>query len=291
MSERGALPRPAQAALDSWSAHLRDDSPGEGQLVVAWAPGRVNLIGEHTDYNEGWVLPASVNRWVAIAGRRVSAPYITLYSAHHGGRARFLAPSAESRAPRRERLPLWARYARATLGELAKLGRWDERWGFTGAISGNVPVGGGLSSSAALTVAVATFALALGGETLPPLEIARVCQRAEWSAAGVRVGIMDQAIAVLGRIRSAVLLDCRSLDYTYVPVDIGGARLLVFDTGAPHTLAASGYNERRAQCEEAVRRLAPLIIGQDSTRSVTALRDVTAADLERFGAQLPHVVL
>jgi galactokinase len=291
VSERRGLPQPANAALEAWSGRLRGVAAGDGPARVAWAPGRVNLIGEHTDYNEGWVLPAAVDRWVAVAGQRVQESFVTLYSAHHGGRARFPASVAALLSERRVRLPLWARYVRATLGELAKLGRWDDGRGFTAAIAGNVPVGGGLSSSAALSVACATFALALGGQTLAPLEVARACQRAEWNGAGVRVGVMDQAASVLGRPHSAILLDCRSLDYTYAPVTIPGLRMLVFDTGAPHTLAASGYNERRAQCEEAVRRLAPLIVQADPGRAVTALRDVTPADLDQFGAGLSEALL
>lgn len=260
------------------------------QPDVTWsAPGRANLIGEHTDYNEGWVLPAAIDRRIAIGGCKSREPFVTLYSTHHGGRAKFSSTPEDMLSDRTGRLPLWARYVRATLAELVRAGHWSGAFGFSGAISGDVPVGGGLSSSAALTVACATFALALQGDTLPPLDIARVCQHAEWAGAGVRVGIMDPAASALGRARRAILLDCRSLEYSYVPADIPHLRILIFDTGVPHTLATSGYNERRSQCEDAVRRLTPLIQAIEPGRAVTALRDVTADDLERFGAQLPDV--
>lgn len=291
MSDQRSLPPPVRLALDAWRSRVRPNAQdGEGAPLVAWAPGRVNLIGEHTDYNEGWVLPAAVDRYVAIAGQRLREPFVTLYSTHHGGRARFPSQVSDLLSDRVGRMPLWARFIRATLAELSRAGHWSDGTGFTAAIAGDVPVGGGLSSSAALTVACATFALALRKETMAPLDIARACQRAEWGGAGVRVGIMDQAASVLGRAKSAILLDCRSLDYTYVPVDLPDTRLFIFDTGAPHTLASSGYNERRAQCEEAVRLLAKLVVATEPGRSVTALRDVTEEDLRTLGVRLPEIL-
>jgi galactokinase len=291
MSDRRPFPPPVRLALDAWRGRVRPNAQdGAGVTLAAWAPGRVNLIGEHTDYNEGWVLPAAVDRHVAIAGQGSREPFVTVYSTHHRGRARFPSQVGALLSDRVGRMPLWARFIRATLAELSRTGHWRNGMGFTAAIAGDVPVGGGLSSSAALTVACATFALALRGEHMAPLDIARVCQRAEWRGAGVRVGIMDQAASVLGRAKSAILLDCRSLDYTYVPVDLPATRLFIFDTGAPHTLASSGYNERRAQCEDALRLLAPMIIAAEPGRSVTALRDVTEGDLRAFGGRLPEIL-
>jgi galactokinase len=144
-----------------------------------------------------------------------------------------------------------------------------------------------MSSSAALEVAVAMFVAALGGPELPPMEMARLCQRAEWRAAGVRVGIMDQATLCLGRKDQAILLDCRSYQYSYVPAPFKDTTLLVYYTGAPHSLAATEYNLRRAQCEEAVRILAEVL----PARSIAALRDVTSADLEYYGAKLSDLLL
>jgi galactokinase len=150
-----------------------------------------------------------------------------------------------------------------------------------------VPVGGGMSSSAALEVAVASFVAALGGPGLPPMEMARLCQRAELRAAGVRVGVMDQATSCLGRKDQAILLDCRSYQYSYVPAPFKDTTLLVYHTGVPHSLAATEYNLRRAQCEESVRILAEIM----PARSITALRDVTSADLEHDGTRLPDPLL
>jgi galactokinase len=173
------------------------------------------------------------------------------------------------------------------LAEYSLLPQTGPLAGFSGAIVGDVPVGGGMSSSAALEVAVATFVAALGGPELLPMEVAQLCQRAEWRAAGVRVGIMDQATSCLGRKDQAILLDCRSYQYSYVPAPFKDTTLLVYHTGVPHSLAATEYNLRRAQCEEAVRILAEVM----PTRSITALRDVTSADLEHDSGRLPNTLL
>jgi len=258
-------------------------------LIVAWAPGRVNLIGEHTDYNEGWVLPVAIDRAVAIAGRHLDAPEVQCVSAHHRAYVRFPVPvgGVEVEQPGRARgLPLWGRFVRAVLAEYTALPEGAAP-GFAGAIVGDVPVGGGMSSSAALEVAVATLVTALGGPALPPMAMAQLCQRAEQRAAGVRVGVMDQATACLGRANQAILLDCRTLDYTYIPAPFHETTLLVYNTSVPRSLAATAYNDRRAQCEAAVRILATAF----PARRITALRDITPDDLERLGAALPDTLL
>jgi galactokinase len=283
------LPPSARAALAVYRERF-GATAAQGPLTVAWAPGRINLIGEHTDYNEGWVLPVAVDRAVAIAGRRLSAPEIQCVSAYHRGYARFPVPvdGLEADQPGRTRgLPLWGRFIRAVLAEYSLLPQTGPLAGFSGAIVGDVPVGGGMSSSAALEVAVATFVAALGGLELLPMEVAQLCQRAEWRAAGVRVGIMDQATSCLGRKDQAILLDCRSYQYSYVPAPFKDTTLLVYHAGVPHSLAATEYNLRRAQCEEAVHTLAEVM----PARSIAALRDVTSADLEYYGAKLSGLLL
>lgn len=257
-----------------------DDAP----LAVGWAPGRVNLIGEHTDYNEGYVLPAAVSRMVALAGQPADEPFATIYAAQRGEVARVALPDGVGAPP-------WARYPLAVWRRLAEEGAAPSTRGFRAVIHGDVPLGAGLSSSAALEVATAMFARALGGAALAPLAVARLCQRAEQEGAGANVGIMDQATACLGRPQRAILLDCRSLDYDYLPARPPSAVWLVFDTGAPHSVAASEYNARRAQCEAAVARLAPALEREAPGRRVTALRDVTAVDLSRHSALLDATTL
>src|SRR5262245_20328149 len=283
------MPPAARAALAVYRERF-GATTAQGPLTAAWGPGRVNLIGEHTDYNEGWVLPVAIDRAVAIAGRRLSAPEVQCVSAHHRGYVRFPVPvdGAEADQPGRSRgLPLWGRFIRAVLAEYSLLPLRGPLTGFSGAIVGDVPVGGGMSSSAALEVAVAALVAALGGPDLPPMQVAQLCQRAEWRAAGVRVGIMDQATSCLGRKDQAILLDCRSYQYRYLPAPVKDVSLLVYHSGVPHSLATTEYNVRRAQCEEAVHILAAAI----PSRSITALRDITGADLARYGGKLPNPVL
>jgi galactokinase len=282
-------PSSARAALAMHQDRFRSAQAQE-PLVVAWAPGRVNLIGEHTDYNEGWVLPVAIDRAVAIAGRRWNAPEVQCVSAHHRGYVRFPIPvgGVEVNLPGRSKgLPLWGRFVRAVLAEYSALPGGGALTGFSGAIVGDVPVGGGMSSSAALAVAVAMLVTACGGPELPPMEMARLCQRAELRAAGVRVGIMDQATSCLGHKDQAILLDCRSYQYEYIPAAFHDTTLLVYHTGVPHSLAATEYNVRRAQAEEAVSILSNSL----PSRSITALRDVTVADLVRHADKLPGVLL
>jgi galactokinase len=283
------LPPSARAALAMYQERF-SATAAQGPLTVAWAPGRVNLIGEHTDYNEGWVLPMAIDRTVAMAGRRLHADEVQCVSAHHRGYVRFPVPvrGIEADQPGRARgLPLWGRFVRAVLAEYSLSPDIGPLAGFSGAIVGDVPVGGGMSSSAALEVAVATFVTALGGPEAPPMEVAQLCQRAEWRAAGVRVGVMDQAAACLGRNDQAILLDCRSLHFERVAAPFHNTTLLVYHTGVPHSLASTAYNERRAQCEEAVRILADTM----PSRSISALRDVTSVDLEQHGGELPDQLL
>ncbi|HEU5440591.1 MAG TPA: galactokinase [Ktedonobacterales bacterium] len=284
------LPEPAQRALADYREHFgRPDDTRP--ITVAWAPGRVNLIGEHTDYNEGLVLPVAVDRYVALAGRPTTAgATTTCYSVHHRRAASFGAARSALRNDRR-RLPLFARYVRGVLAELATLPGAPRVPAFDAAIAGDVPVGGGMSSSAALTVAIATLAGALSGPALDPLDTARLCQHAEQHSTGVQVGIMDQAASCLGRPGSALFLDCRSLAYEHVPVALPDVALAVFDTGVSRSLAAVGYNERRAQCEAAVALLTAAIHAQQPARSITALRDITPGDLARYGQALPEPLL
>jgi len=242
--------------------------------VVVLSPGRVNLIGEHTDYNEGWVLPAALDLGTAVAARR-----------RPDGRLRTVAlrlaatdevALAELRPPRG---PTWSRYVRGVAALLLEAGCV-----FPGAdllIDGDLPLEAGLSSSASLELGVALALAALAGCSIERRALARLGQQAEHDFAGVPCGIMDQMAVALGRAGHALLLDCRTLEIEPVPFP-PEARLLIVDSGVPRSLAASAYRERRAECEEAVRRLQALY------PQVRALRDVTPEMLAEAQAALPE---
>jgi len=234
------------------------------------APGRVNLIGEHTDYNEGFVFPQAIDRYVTIEASARDDRSVCVRSAEVKGEATFPLES--------ERAGDWSDYARGVSTLLARRGLLK-----TGAdlrIHSTLPLGGGLSSSAALEVGVALALLGLNGQAMPLLELALLCQRAEHDFAGTRCGIMDQFIVTHAQAGTALVLDCRSLASRHVRLPDGGVRLVVANTMVKHELAGSAYNERRQQCEEAASRL-----------GAKSLRDVTVEQLREHGGELPPAVL
>lgn len=300
MNEVIALPLPAQDALWEFPTAFQDSVMYCGPLGAAWAPGRINLIGEHTDYNAGYVLPLAVDRVAAFAGRARADGWVRLWSMHFQERAEFsLEDLPASFEQQRAGLPGWARYVLAVAAELRRAGLPLD--GFDAVLQGDVPVGGGMSSSAALEVATVqacqffaqgVFTIGTQGATLTPLQVAELCQHAEWIASGVRCGILDQAASCLGRPGQAVLLDCRSLEYRYLPFATPGIALVVIDTGVRRELAASAYNERRQQCEEATRLLGEQIArsGPQSGRQVQSLRDISPEEFERYKDALPNLL-
>jgi galactokinase len=221
------------------------------------APGRVNLIGDHTDYNEGFALPMAIQLECVVEGK-AAEDEITLRS---DARPRELRIPADGGAPPARVDPHWGRYVAGVARTLADRGR--NPVGFEGTIRSTVPVGSGLSSSAALEVSCALALCEVGGLTLEPVELARACQQAEQAATGVPSGIMDQLASVAGRAGHALLIDCRSLEVTPVPVGAEVA-VLVVHSGQERTLEGSAYAERRADCE----RIAALL-------GLRALRDAT----------------
>jgi len=297
-----AFPPPAQAALERFPIVFSDAVDYAGPLGAAWAPGRVNLIGEHTDYNDGFVLPIAVDRVTAFAGRTRGDGIVRLWSAYFQEYAQFLLEGLPaSFEQQRAKLPEWARYALGVAAELTRKG--VKLAGFDAVIDGDVPLGGGMSSSAALEVATAQacalfsegrFTIAAEDATLTPMQVAAICQRAEQIASGVQCGILDQAASCLGRPGQAILLDCRSLEYRYLPFDAPTISLVVIDTGVRRELAASAYNERRRQCEEATTMLREIILqhepANEAARSISALRDITQEQFDRYGAELPEVL-
>lgn len=237
------------------------------------APGRVNLIGEHTDYNEGFVMPAAIELgcWVAIAGREDRRLVVRSENLQETVE---LDPSAQRRGH-------WSDYVQGVAVLLEQRGL--RLRGANLLIQSEVPIGSGLSSSAALEVATGLALLGNSGLELERMELARLCQRAENEFVGARCGIMDQFTACFGEAGHALLLDCRSLQYRALPLPAGAA-LVICDSGVRHDLAAGEYNARRAQCEAGVGVLAR------ERPQVRALRDATMEDLEHNRAQLGDVV-
>ncbi|HEY6475484.1 MAG TPA: galactokinase, partial [Polyangia bacterium] len=230
----------------------------------------------HTDYNEGFVLPAAVERGVAVAGRRVAGDTFTLHALD-------LDESCTFPRARLERDPAhpWADYFKGIVWALGERG--IEVPTCEAAVTGDLPRGAGLSSSAAYEVATTLLLRTLGGFELAPLEIARLAREAENGFVGVACGIMDQMASTFGEQGRALLIDCRSLAHETAEIP-RGLRLVVANSGVHHALASSEYNKRRAECDEGVRILAGLRPG------IRSLRDVTSDDEARFFAHLPPVV-
>jgi galactokinase len=266
MSEESSLRQIEEKAAQAY----RDKFDNEPDLVAS-APGRINLIGEHTDYNGGFVLPCAVSRRVAVAVGR-------------GGDALYSANFDETRSIGGEKDSSWADYPRGVAWAIREAR--GETGAFRAVFAGDVPLGAGLSSSAAIEAATALALDALFGLDMDRKELAVLCQRAENDFVGVGTGIMDQYASLLCEEGAALLIDCRSLEAENVPLDLkkAGLVLLVCDTRVERGLADTGYDDRRATCERAARTL-----------GVEQLRDARKEDLERLaGEELKrarHVVL
>lgn len=245
---------------------------------LAIAPGRVNLIGEHTDYNDGFVLPVALDRDVRVLFRPRTDRRVRLYALEYASWTEF-----DIDAPRRDDAALWPVYVQGVALALEDAG--VRLRGYEGVVSGNVPRASGLSSSAGLEISVAKAFLASANQihALTGPQIARAAQKAENEYVGVNCGIMDQFISTLGEEGHALLIDCRSLEYRRIPFP-AGASLVIGNTKASRSLASSAYNKRRAQCEDGVRRLQAALPG------ITALRDVTSQQLEAHKERLPETV-
>ncbi len=242
------------------------------------APGRVNLIGDHTDYNDGFVLPAAIGFycWAAISRRSDNTFVIFSENVQE-------TITAQLENLSRDAFAKWSRYPLGVIQQLANSGcRLD---GANICISSEVPMGAGLSSSAAIEVATAYALLGLFDYEIEPTRVALLCQKAENEFVGARCGIMDQFVSSHGQARHALFLDCRSLEYRKIRIP-DGMRLIICNTMVQRELGSSDslYNARRAECEEGVRRLAEVL------SDVRALRDVTLAELEKCRDRLSDVV-
>ncbi|MDQ7029598.1 MAG: galactokinase, partial [Ardenticatenia bacterium] len=251
--------------LSAFRAHFR-----RWPTLVVRAPGRVNVIGEHTDYNGGFALPVAIHRTIWLAARRRTAPEVHV-RAHDMGQEAMLDVTSFDRVASG-----WAAYVQGVLWALRETG--VPLCGWDGLLMGDVPRGAGLASSAALEMAVIRAATALVGWPWEPVEMAQVAWRAENEWVGVTCGPMDQVTAACGRDDHALLLDCRTLAVEYVPLP-PDVTIVVLDTGTRRTLAESAYNERRAQCEAAA-----------AFFGVDALRDVSPELFDRRAHELTGVV-
>ncbi|HYY69205.1 MAG TPA: galactokinase [Terriglobales bacterium] len=237
-----------------------------GEAQIYRAPGRVNLIGEHTDYNDGFVMPAAIDFYTwAAAGARPDRK-IRVYSENFKQCAEMDLDNPPTR-----RRGHWSDYVFGVVMLLLRSGR--QLRGANLLLDGQVPIGAGLSSSASVEVASGYALLDGAGLTIDGIELAKLCQRAENEFVGARCGIMDQFIACHGGQGNALLLDCRSLEYRRLPLP-GDIRLVICNTMVKHDHASGEYNARREECEAGVRLLAQAL------PKVRALRDVTLAELE-----------
>lgn len=240
------------------------------------APGRVNLIGEHTDYNDGFVMPAALDlcTWVSAAPR--ADRKLVVHSRNFSQRKEF-----DFDAPAHKAAGHWSDYVYGVAWALERAGL--RLVGADMLICGDVPIGAGLSSSASIEVAVACALVDLSGRTMNPVQMAKLCQSAENDFVGMHCGIMDQFIACCGQAGRALMLDCRSLDYKLLPLK-SGVRLVMCNSMVKHELASGQYNLRRQQCEAGVKALSR------RRSDVKALRDVTLDQLEAQKRDLPEIV-
>lgn len=251
-------------SVDELKAGFKDIFGSEPFLVRA--PGRVNLIGEHTDYNDGFIMPAALEYETRAAVVPRSDRILRVHSAKIGETREF---NLDDPAPQPKRD--WTDYVFGVAVALAGAGK--KLKGADILVASSVPVGSGLSSSAALEVSIGYSLLTVAGLPIDTVELAKLCQKAENEFVGMRCGIMDQFISCNGQHDHALMIDCRSLEKRPVPID-PRARIVVANSMVHHELASGEYNKRRASCEEAVRLLSPVL------GPIKALRDVTPADLE-----------
>jgi len=245
-------------------------------VKVAKAPGRVNLIGEHTDYNDGFVLPVPIDRHVWIAAKRTEGDVLNMFAADYGEMASSKLDDIEF-----DRERLWANYVVGVADVLMRNGHL--LGGANLAISGDVPIGAGLSSSAAIEVASVKAFTKLFDLEIDAVEMAYIGKSAENDFVGVKSGIMDQFVGSLGRKDHALFIDCRTNEFRHIPLDPDYS-IVIVNTMVKRELASSAYNERRMQCEEGVRVLGESLAGVD------ALRDVTPQDFKEHSDALPDVI-
>ena len=236
--------------------------------ILVKSPGRINIIGEHTDYNGGFVMPAAIDKAIYVAVSKRDDEEIHLYSESYQA-------SYTSSVAAIEKSDLsWANYVLGVADQMIKRGYKIS--GFNLYLDGNVPLGAGLSSSAALECATAFALDHLNDLGISQMDLALISQKAEHVFAGVNCGIMDQFASVFGKQDHAVLLDCRTMEYEYIPLALEGYKLVLLNTNVKHSLSDSAYNKRRSQCEQGVAWISA------HHPEVTSLRDANVNMLEEF---------
>jgi galactokinase len=256
-------------------AAFRDRHGGEPRVFAA--PGRVNLIGEHTDYNDGFVLPMAIDRGVVVAAAPRADRRVRVRSINLDADAEI---DLDQPGPRRR--GRWLDYVEGMAQAL--VARGVPVGGADLILASDVPAGAGLSSSAALEIAVGLALVRVTGHEIDGVALALAGQAAEHEYVGTRCGIMDQLIAALGEADHALLIDCRQLEATLVPLELSTAAVVICDSRVKHELATSAYNTRRAECARGIELLSAPLPG------IRALRDVTSADLDRHGDVLPEPI-
>lgn len=239
-----------------------------GAPLIARSPGRINIIGEHTDYNEGFVLPAAIDKCAYVAVDKREDDVISLYSRSfdqsHESSISLVTPDNKK----------WPNYILGVVDQLLNNGYGIG--GFNLVFDGDIPVGSGLSSSAALECATIFALNELFSLNIGKIAMVKMAQLAEHSFVGVKCGIMDQFASMFGKKDHAIKLDCRSLDFEYIPLDLQDNKIVLLNTNVKHELVSSEYNKRRAECEQGVNWV------REYEPGVKALRDVTPGMLDKY---------
>lgn len=250
---------------------------GKLDPLIVFSPGRINLIGEHTDYNDGFVMPAAIDKKMYVGISENGLSQARIYSLDFDAEFVF---DIQSFGPKKGH---WATYIMGITAQLQQAGYPVK--GFDMVFGGDIPVGAGLSSSAALECAAGFAIASLFEFDIPKLSLVHYSQKAEHLFAGVQCGIMDQFASVMGKKNHVILLDCRNLTYDYFPLGLGDFQILLVDTQVKHSLADTAYNQRRHECAEVV------LMAQQNKVGVKSLRDLSLKDLDEVKPYIDQEIL